>query len=353
VQTWVEHYVDVIKSDALAPNTARSYHGHLHKWIGPHLGRLPLGELRAEHIEKMFAAMRQAGLSAATCERVRASLRAALTVAVRRNLVIRNVAALAVVPHRDNRVSLARPLTTEEAQVVLRVAATWPDAARWGLALLGMRPGEALGTDWAQIDLEAGTLVVHQQLVEVYPYRHGCGRDDTACRARKALYCPSRAGGRMLTRPKSLAGSRKVFLPPELADQLRAHRTLWLAERLQAHNAWQEQWGDLVFCRPDGSPLDTARDRRRWRDLLRAAGVTERRLYDARHTAGTLLLERGGDLHQVKELLGHSQISVSSQYYVHATDRLGQDTAARLGGALFGLPAIPRGRNTRTTRPGG
>lgn len=39
-------------------------------------------------------------------------------------------------------------------------------------------------------------------------------------------------------------------------------------------------------------------------------------------------------LHQVKELLGHSQISVSSQYYVHATDRLGEDTAARLRGAL-------------------
>ena len=53
-------------------------------------------------------------------------------------------------------------------------------------------------------------------------------------------------------------------------------------------------------------------------------------------TAATLLLEEGGDLQQVKDLLGHSQISVSSRYYAHATDRLAQDSAARLGWALFG-----------------
>ena len=95
------------------------------------------------------------------------------------------------------------------------------------------------------------------------------------------------------------------------------------------------EWGDLVFCGPLGVPRDVAKDRSDWRVLLAEAGVDDQRLYDARQTAGTLLMEAGPDIHKVKEALGHSQISVSSRYYLHPTGVLARDTAVRLGGAPF------------------
>jgi integrase len=238
------------------------------------------------------------------------------------------------VPHRDHDRQVAVPLTSAEAQAVLEVAAGRPDGGRWALALLGLRPGEVLGLDWSAVDIDGGWVHVEQQLVEVYPYRHGCPADD-GCRAGRARGCARRIGGRQLTRTKSATSRRRLGLPAEVVAMLREHRSRWLKARLRAGTAWDEQWGDLVFCGPLGAPRDAGQDRADWRALLAAAGVETRRLYDARHTAGTLLKEAGADIHQVKEALGHSQISVSSRYYVHPKDTLAKDSAARLGGALF------------------
>ena len=172
-----------------------------------------------------------------------------------------------------------------------------------------MRPGEVLGLDWSTVDLEDGWVHVEQQLIESYPYRHGCIPSDR-CRQGKARYCKQRIGGRALTRTKSSTSRRRLALPAELVAMLREHRSEWLQQRLRAGTAWSVLWGDLVFCGPLGTPRDAAKDRAEWRELLARAGVEGRRLYDARHTSGTLLKEAGADIHQVKEHLGHSQISV-------------------------------------------
>ena len=336
VASWVDHYISNIKGDALAPRAATTYRSHLRFWIGPHLGHLALEDLRIEHVEKLFTAMRSAGRSAATCERVRATLRAALMVAVRRNLVVRNVASLAQVGARDEPVDRASPLAVEEVRRVVAVVRGRDDAARWSLALLGMRPAECLGLAWDTVDLDGGWLRVEQQLVAVYPYRHGCTDDDHECRACRAYHCPTRFGGRMLTRPKSKESRRKLALPPEVVAQLHEQRARWATRRLAAGLAWDTSWGDLVFTGPLGQPLDSKEDRAIWQEVLAEAGADGHSLYDARHTAATLLAEEGADIQQVKEQLGHAQISTTSRYYLHATDRLAKDSAARLGGALFG-----------------
>jgi integrase len=338
VGSWVEHYIESVKGDALAPRTASSYRSHLRQWIGPHIGSIPLAALQIEDVEKMLQAMRRERLSAATSQRVRATVRAALAVATRRNLIARNVAALAHLPYRDQTVDHAKPLTVVEARRVMELLDSRPDGARWALAMLGMRPGEVAGLDWATVDLEGAWLHVEQQLIRDYPYRHGCDPTDSLCRAQRAYRCPQRLGGRMLTQLKSSDSRRRLALPPQVVTLLRTHRAAWAHARILAGPTRQEKWGDLVFAQPDGSPIDDGSDRRAWIELLRSANVPGRRIYDARHTAGTLLIEEGATLHQAKDQLGHSQISVTSRYYLHATDRLAQDSASRLGGALFGTP---------------
>lgn len=51
-----------------------------------------------------------------------------------------------------------------------------------------------------------------------------------------------------------------------------------------------------------------------WKALLKAAKVRDARLLDARHTAATLLLAQGVDQRVVMEILGHSQISMTTRY---------------------------------------
>lgn len=104
---------------------------------------------------------------------------------------------------------------------------------------------------------------------------------------RHAKACPQRKGGWTFTRPK---GNRRrtVPIPVQLIAPLRQHFADQAAGREAAGAAWQD-W-DLVWCEPDGRPIDPHDDWDQWKALLAEAGIAKNaRLHDARHTSGTLL----------------------------------------------------------------
>ncbi len=72
-----------------------------------------------------------------------------------------------------------------------------------------------------------------------------------------------------------------------------------------------------------------------WKTLLKAAGVRDARLHDARHTAATLLLAQGVDQRVVMEILGHSQIGMTTRY-THVLPDVVTTAADRIGEALWG-----------------
>ncbi len=123
-----------------------------------------------------------------------------------------------------------------------------------------------------------------------------------------------------------------MVIPQPLVEQLAAHRAWQDATREAAGESWTD-W-DLVFARPDGSPIPHKEDWGAWKQLLVDAGVRDARLYDARHTAATLLLEQGVDIRVVQQILGHSSLAVTKRY-THVTDTLARDAAERMGRGLW------------------
>jgi integrase len=67
-----------------------------------------------------------------------------------------------------------------------------------------------------------------------------------------------------------------------------------------------ELWTDfnLVWCQPNGKPIDARADWLDWKDLLREAGVRDARVHDGRHTAATMLLLQGIDEQTVMAVMG-------------------------------------------------
>ncbi|WND32826.1 tyrosine-type recombinase/integrase (plasmid) [Streptomyces sp. BB1-1-1] len=78
----------------------------------------------------------------------------------------------------------------------------------------------------------------------------------------------------------------------------------------------------LVFATPTGQPLDPANLTRRFRSLLDQAGLCRIRFHDLRYLTAALLLEQGGDLVVIKELLGHAHIGITASGYAHVQHRL-------------------------------
>ncbi len=58
------------------------------------------------------------------------------------------------------------------------------------------------------------------------------------------------------------------------------------------------------------------------------------RFHDLRHSAATLLLSLGIHPKVVQELLGHTQISITMDVYLHVLPRMQQDTMSKLNEAL-------------------
>jgi site-specific recombinase XerD len=99
--------------------------------------------------------------------------------------------------------------------------------------------------------------------------------------------------------------------------------------------AGQDWEDDLVFCQPNGRPIDPRDDWEDWKKLLATAGVRDARVHDGRHTAGTLLIEMGVHVCTVQEILGHSDIRVT-QRYTHVASPMVRDAARHMGQALWG-----------------
>lgn len=129
-----------------------------------------------------------------------------------------------------------------------------------------------------------------------------------------------------------------IGLPDELVELLRAHRLRQAEERATARQLWKE--GDWVFASPTGAPLIPNSDYHEWKALLRASGVRDARLHDARHTAATVLLVLGVPERTVMGIMGWSSTAMAARYQ-HITDPIRRDVAKRVGGLLWDEPDGP------------
>ena len=69
---------------------------------------------------------------------------------------------------------------------------------------------------------------------------------------------------------------------------------------------------DYVFCRIDGTPLKSFD--KAWRNTLKLAGIKDFHFHDLRHTFCSNLLLSGASLKDAKEMIGHSDISMTDRY---------------------------------------
>jgi len=79
VGEWLTTRLDRRIENGLRASTALQYRAYVDAVLIPHLGRVRLGDLRPEHVERMVSDLRKSGKGAITIQRIHAVLRAALT----------------------------------------------------------------------------------------------------------------------------------------------------------------------------------------------------------------------------------------------------------------------------------
>jgi len=328
VSDWLTHWLhNIAVPPRVTVNTHDGYRIDVEKHLIPGAGAHWLDRLEPEHLERLYIKMQDAGLSAGTAHHVHRTVRNALNEAVRRGHLTRNPAVLAKAPALSE--EEVEPYEVPEVRRLLEAAAQRRNSARWAVALaLGLRQGEALGLTWDDIDLDKGTIRIRRSRIRP-KYEHGCASDCGLPAGR----CPKRRGIRPATGDvKSKAGRRTIGLPAPLVVLLRKHRAEQDAERALARQLWHDEgW---VFATPTGGPLNHNTDYHAWKRLLKAAGLREARLHDARHTAATVLLVLGQPERTVMSLMGWSSTDMAKRYQ-HVTDTIRADVASQVGGLIW------------------
>ncbi|MFG1995647.1 tyrosine-type recombinase/integrase [Actinoplanes sp. NPDC048988] len=314
LERWLRHWLDTRTRIRLT--TRLAYTRDVELVLIPRLGHYRLSDLDGPLLRAVFAEIAQTtnakGLpqSPSALNHLRTTLRAALNLAVREELIASNPARHIEIagyrrPHAqvwtDGRVEQWE-LTGEHPAVAVWTAkqlATFLEAnvedslfAFWWLAALrGLRRGELCGLKWAAVDLDRGLLVVERQRTTAgYTVVEGD--------------------------PKTAAGHRAVALDKHTVSILRAHRSRQLNHRDRRHAA-DKIWIDsgYVFSRKDGLPINPNYATTRFRKLTERAGLPPVRLHDLRHGAASLAHEAGADLKTLQDLLGHSSIVVTADTY--------------------------------------
>jgi len=280
---WVENKYSDDQS-----NTQRFYRNAIKNHIIPALGNIKASTLTTKSIESLLRDMAARQLGAGTIKGVKASLSAAFNDAVRLGDLTRNPMKNVKMP--DIQAMPTKPLPRNDWENIYLEAMKDPYMhARVEVAgMLGLRPGEALGLKWTDLNTQESTLRVARQVQRI-------------------------KGKGLVVKSVKQKKERTLLISEATIQILQTHKRYQALQKA----AWTEDM-DLMFPNSLGKPQDEKADRNGFKRLLRAAGVPNYELYQLRKTAITAMASQT-DLKTLMEFTGHSQVSTVLGSYVFAT----------------------------------
>jgi integrase len=280
-----------------SPITRRVHEDHGARIIAA-LGTKKLVQLAPGDVDRFLQKMADDGYAAKTIRDTRSLLADAIRRAERNGLAVRNVALLADIPDAGAKQSKAMTLAQLGGLLGSGLSPWWRAYVSVG-AMCGLRPGELLQLQWANVDFDGRVIRVRGEL-------------------------------------KTQRSRRTLVMPAAVASALRVHRAQQAADRLALGDYYSNH--GLVFCREDGTPGTRQGVYKQFRRRCKAAGIGEDwHPHELRHTFVSVLSDAGVDMEDIADAAGHVNSNVTRTVYRHQL----ADTVARAAAAMdriFGAP---------------
>ncbi len=298
VQTYAEKWVS--ERPNLRPRTIELYTWLLAKHISPYLGKASIGKISPEMVREWRASLLANGVSASATAKAYRLLRAVLMTATDDRIIPRNPCRIRGGGDEE---PAERPVLT--VAQVYELADLMKDRRFRALVLLvtfaSLRWGEAVALRRCDIDLEARTVSIRRQYVEL-------------------------SGELVVGPPKSRAGTRTVGIPRSVIEPLKEHFDAYVGPKEP----------DLVFTGSRGGVLRRGNFRRAagWAAAVSKIGIPGLHFHDLRHT-GNMLAAPGASLADLKARMGHDSAR-AAMIYQHATAEADQAIADALDKRITG-----------------
>lgn len=307
----VGQWLDIWQADYLGgvkPATVTVYTGNIRNHIKPALGAVRLVELHPHAVQGFINGLE---LSPASVRLAYKVLHMALEKAVELGYIAQNPAARCQLPRMEQKE--IHPLDDGQVAALLAAAKGGKLEHLITVALFtGLRLSELLGLTWDCVDFQRGAINVNKQLARSEHREAGL------------FISPKSGKGRMIT------------VAPTAIHALKAQKRHQAEMQLRAGVMWNNVPG-LVFTDELGGPLCQHGTDAAFRAVVKAAGLSGIRFHDCRHTYAVNAIRAGDDIKTIQGNLGHATAAFTLDRYGHFTERMKQDSAARMESFIKGV----------------
>ena len=306
---WMETY----GKERLAPKTYERYEDLLRRINTSPIGKMKIKDIDPQTLNWFYRELGKPGtnkltgnsLSPKTIREHHNIISRILEAAWKWGALQENVARRAdppVVKHKE-----IDCLNEDEVAEVLRLLEEEPIQYRTMITMLiiyGCRRGELYGLEWKDIDFKNRVLHIKRSLQYV---NHEIITKD----------------------PKTEKSRREVSMDGYSINLLQEYKKWQDMKRIEAGQFWNET--DLLFTRPDGTPIhpDTLGDW--WNKFQERHGFTHHTLHSLRHTSASLLIANDTDVATVSGRLGHANANTTLKIYTHQFKTRDAAAAAMMG----------------------
>lgn len=308
---FVPMYLD-IKRDILAPRTYEYYCFTIEQVINPLLGHIRLSELRSAHVQQFVQALQKENpnTSPSTIKKKLSVLQSILTQAVKLDIIPANpadskkltlpktVAPKVEIFSKQEAAEMLECLEREEIQYqcLIQIA-----------IMTGCRLGELIALKFSDIDYQTNKITVE----------------------RSAYKCK---GQPIAIKPPKDYEVRTITVNDYCIELVRLLKAEKERDRLRLGTAWVgDEW---LFTQWNGEIMNPQTPTKWFSKFLEKNGLRHRKFHSLRHTSATLLLYGGVNLQQVRERLGHADISTTNKY-LHCLAEADTEAANVLGNMLI------------------
>lgn len=324
-QRWLRDHVEA----NLAQGTIVVYKDYIDSRIIDVFGDMKLDKVKPEHLLDFYANLREdgirkdgkpGGLSPATIQKYHHILSSMFSCALEWEIVENNPCLKIKAPKVPKR----KPFSLDEEQSIQVVQALAKEPLKYRIITViavftGMRRGEVLGLNWANIDMKNKVIIIDQT-------------------------CQRTPGGSLIAEDtKSESSDRVIPFSTEIIPLLEVYKAVQDEKRNKCGDLWIDKIkvGDkiidnnLLFTQWNGKPMHP-NSIDSWFVKFRTDNKLPEQLtfHGLRHTNITLLLTNGVDVGTVADNVGHAKKSTTLDIYQGSIPKTQRIAADKMGTLL-------------------
>ncbi|MBR5897235.1 MAG: tyrosine-type recombinase/integrase [Lachnospiraceae bacterium] len=291
VNEWYEYWMENIKEKTVRPNTFRNYKDRYLLNVKPYIGKMFLQDVKPMHCQKILNNM-ESKYAGSTIYQTYICLNNMFNAALDNDLITKSPMTRTVKLPKPI-IKKNKVLTLEEQEKFLKEAKGTTNYRQYFFILnTGTRTGEMVGLKWEDLDFDRNIINIRRTME--YNYKKG-----------EWLIGP----------PKTKTSCREIPMTKANREML-----LKMKEEVEKGRFVKAEFKDFVFINKNGTPTKNSTYDNHLIKITNKAEIQNISMHTLRHTFATRCAEAGMKPKALQNILGHANINITMNVYVHLTD---------------------------------